>query len=68
MRINGQPIFENMSLGVADRLWRVTTPMGRHSGHVMAAAKTIAENTNVTDPRQLADIMEFVYLKRSVNT
>ena len=64
--VNNQRIFDNMSLGVADRLWRVITPMGKHSRDVMNAAKTMAENMNVTDPRQLADIMEFIYLKRSV--
>lgn len=67
VRINNQPVFENMSLGVADRLWRVIWPMGRHGNDVMAAAKTIAENMNDTDPRQFADIMEFVYFKRNVN-
>lgn len=64
--VDGKKIFERMSVGVADRLFRVYTPMGGNANDIIAAATEIANEMKTTNPRQFADTMEFVNCKRTV--
>jgi hypothetical protein len=68
MTVDGKLIFENMPLAVADRLWRVVTPLGKKNvDAIVEAAKTVASDMKVTDPRQFADVVEFINYKRGVS-
>ncbi len=64
--INGSRVFENMKVGQADRLWRTISNFGNRTNDIVEAAKTMAERLNKSDPREFADLMEFVEFKYTV--